>query len=108
VLLQAPPPADAGELGLRVALSVGELPEEHYQVGGDSSMKQVAVYEIASVMQHMQHSLVLPTCCFGYHLSLLVSPARKWGADSSCTVAPCTVAPSLGACGQHRVCDPCR
>jgi hypothetical protein len=33
VLLQAPPPADGGELGLRVALSVGELPEEHYQVG---------------------------------------------------------------------------
>ncbi|WIA39024.1 hypothetical protein OEZ86_005171 [Tetradesmus obliquus] len=28
---KAPPPADAGELGLRVALSVGELPEEHYQ-----------------------------------------------------------------------------
>lgn len=31
--VQGPVPADAGELGLRVALSVGELPESDYQVG---------------------------------------------------------------------------
>lgn len=40
---QAPPLADAGELGLRVALSVGELPEEYYQVRSSGRFNICAV-----------------------------------------------------------------